>query len=50
MKTACAATLAKPNAARRTYAACRGDAGNVIPSSLDMRTARAFPTNAPKGA
>ncbi|MFB6962454.1 RRQRL motif-containing zinc-binding protein [Streptomyces sp. NPDC056309] len=44
------AALAKANAARRTCPECRRDAGYVIPSSLGMCSACAFPDNAPKGA
>ncbi|MFI6377442.1 RRQRL motif-containing zinc-binding protein [Streptomyces sp. NPDC050546] len=44
------AALAKANAARRTCPACRRDAGYVIPPSLGMCSACAFPDNAPEGA
>ncbi|MFF9301244.1 RRQRL motif-containing zinc-binding protein [Streptomyces sp. NPDC014764] len=40
------AALAKANAARRTCPACRRDAGYVIPPSLGMCSACAFPDNA----
>lgn len=42
--------LAKANAARRICPACRRDAGYVIPPSLGMCSACAFPDNAPEGA
>ncbi|MDF3300711.1 RRQRL motif-containing zinc-binding protein [Streptomyces tropicalis] len=44
------AALAKANAARRTCPECRRDVGYVIPSSLGMCSACAFPDNAPEGA
>ncbi|MGY5630987.1 RRQRL motif-containing zinc-binding protein [Streptomyces sp. UC1A3] len=40
------AALAKANAARRTCPECRRDAGYVIPPSLGMCSACAFPDNA----
>ncbi|MER5798614.1 RRQRL motif-containing zinc-binding protein [Streptomyces mirabilis] len=44
------AALAKANAARRICPKCRRDAGYVIPPSLGMCPACAFPDNAPEGA
>ncbi|MFD3615939.1 RRQRL motif-containing zinc-binding protein [Streptomyces sp. NPDC058676] len=44
------AALAKANTARRTCPECRRDAGYVIPPSLGMCSACAFPDNAPEGA
>ncbi|MER5691396.1 RRQRL motif-containing zinc-binding protein [Streptomyces mirabilis] len=44
------AALAKANAARRICPGCRRDAGYVIPPSLGMCPACAFPDNAPEGA
>ncbi|GAQ73982.1 hypothetical protein PV735_30135 [Streptomyces turgidiscabies] len=44
------AALAKANTARRTCPKCRRDAGYVIPTSLGMCPACAFPDNAPEGA
>ncbi|MFF8474850.1 RRQRL motif-containing zinc-binding protein [Streptomyces sp. NPDC015414] len=44
------AALARANRARRICPACRRDAGYVIPSSLEMCSACAFPDNAPEGA
>ncbi|MEU6530487.1 RRQRL motif-containing zinc-binding protein [Streptomyces sp. NPDC046928] len=44
------AALARANAARRTCPACQRDAGYVIPPSLGMCSACAFPDNAPEGA
>ncbi|MFF7148105.1 RRQRL motif-containing zinc-binding protein [Streptomyces griseoaurantiacus] len=44
------AALAKANAARRICPECCRDAGYVIPPSLGMCSACAFPDNAPEGA
>lgn len=44
------AALAKANHARRICPECRRDAGYVIPPTLGMCTACAFPDNAPEGA
>ncbi|MEV7240878.1 RRQRL motif-containing zinc-binding protein [Streptomyces sp. NPDC093248] len=44
------AALACANRARRICPACRRDAGYVIPTSLGMCSACAFPDNAPEGA
>ncbi|WP_367574233.1 RRQRL motif-containing zinc-binding protein [Streptomyces griseoaurantiacus] len=44
------AALAKANTARRICPECRRDAGYVIPPSLGMCSACAFPDNAPEGA
>ncbi|MFF8947993.1 RRQRL motif-containing zinc-binding protein [Streptomyces sp. NPDC014940] len=44
------AALARANRARRICPACRRDAGYVIPASLGMCSACAFPDNAPEGA
>ncbi|MGW0413185.1 RRQRL motif-containing zinc-binding protein [Streptomyces collinus] len=41
------AALARANAARRICSACRRDAGYVIPASLGMCTACAFPEPSP---
>ncbi|MFG3033451.1 RRQRL motif-containing zinc-binding protein [Streptomyces sp. NPDC048253] len=50
MTPARGAALAKANAARRICPECRRDAGYVIPPSLAMCPACAFPDNAPEGA
>ncbi|WP_427166569.1 RRQRL motif-containing zinc-binding protein [Streptomyces sp. C1-1] len=50
MTAARRAALSRANAARRICPECRRDAGYVIPASLGMCPACAFPDNAPEGA